>query len=108
MRDRLVIRRPRAAQDILDAVDYYFGEGGAPAASGFAAAIEKAFRHLGRYPSTGSERYASELGLQGLRCWPLSRYPFQIFYSEGKEHVDVWRILHGQRDIPSSLKDPEC
>jgi toxin ParE1/3/4 len=27
-------------------------------------------------------------------------YPHLIFYIERDDHVDVWRVLHGQRDIP--------
>jgi toxin ParE1/3/4 len=40
------------------------------------------------------------LDLPGLRSWPLTRYPHLVFYIERSDHIDVWRVLHGQRDIP--------
>ena len=43
---------------------------------------------------------AHELNLPGLRAWPLTRYPCLVFEVERSDHVDVWRVLHGQRDIP--------
>jgi toxin ParE1/3/4 len=47
------------------------------------------------------------LNLPGLRFWPLARYPHLVFYVERPEHIDVWRVLHGQRDIPSWMQEPE-
>lgn len=37
---------------------------------------------------------------------PLDRYPYLVFYVEGKEDLDVWRVLHGQRDIPAFQREP--
>lgn len=48
-------------------------------------------------------RYAHELALPGLLYWPLRRYPYLVFYVERDDHVDVWRVLHGVRDIPEWL-----
>ncbi len=48
---------------------------------------------------------ALELDLPELRSWPLKRYPFLVFYVEQPDHIDVWRVLHGQRDIPSWLRE---
>ena len=45
--------------------------------------------------------------LPGLRSWPLSRYPYLVFYVERSDCVDVWRVLQGQRDIPSWMQNPE-
>jgi len=47
------------------------------------------------------------LGLEGLRVWPLRRFPMLIFYQERPDTIDVWRILHAQRDIPSWMAEPE-
>lgn len=107
MRVRPVVPRAQAQRDIEDAIAYYLAEGSEQAAMGFVDAIEQAFAHIGRHPATGSPRYAHELNLPGLRCWPLKRYPYLAFYVERDEHVDVWRILHGQRDIPAWMQEPE-
>jgi toxin ParE1/3/4 len=107
MKVRPVVPRALARRDIEDAIAYYLAEGSAQAAMGFVDAIEQAFAHIGRHPATGSPRYAHELNLPGLRCWPLKRYPYLAFYVERDDHVDVWRILHGQRDIPAWMQAPE-
>lgn len=52
-------------------------------------------------------RYAHELNLPGLRTWPLTRYPHLVFYIEHPDHVDVWRVLHGQRGIPVWMREPD-
>ncbi len=69
-------------------------------------AFEKACAHTGRHPATGSPRYAHELNLPGLRTWSLARYPHLVFYTERSDHIDVWRVLHGQRDIPAWMSGP--
>lgn len=102
-----VVPRAQAHQDITDAIAYYLAEGSEPAATGFIDAIEHAFTHIGRHPAAGSPRYAHELNLPGLRCWPLKRYPYLVFYAEHHDHVDVWRILHAQRDIPAWMHESE-
>jgi toxin ParE1/3/4 len=43
--------------------------------------------------------------LPGLRSWPLAKLPFLVFYVEQTDHVDVWRVPHGERDIPAWMKD---
>jgi plasmid stabilization system protein ParE len=60
---------------------------------------------ISRNPGTGSPRYAHELNLPGLQSWPLMRYPHLVFYVERPDHIDVWRVLHGQRDIPAWMQD---
>jgi toxin ParE1/3/4 len=47
------------------------------------------------------------MNLPGLRSWPLTRYPYLVFYVVRSDHVDVWRVLQGQRDIPAWMQDPE-
>lgn len=34
-------------------------------------------------------------------------FPPSDFYVEREDHVDVWRVLHGQRDIPAWLQIEE-
>ena len=41
------------------------------------------------------------------RFWPLSRFPYLVFYIEREDHIDVWRVLHAQRDVASFLGAPE-
>lgn len=66
-----------------------------------------AYFHIGRHPSSGSPPHAHELNLPGLRFWPLTRYPHLVFYVERGDHIDVWRVLHGQRDVAARMGDPD-
>jgi toxin ParE1/3/4 len=102
-----VVPRALARQDVDDVVDHYLADAGEKVALGFIDAVERAYRHIAAQPATGSPRYAHELGLAGLRSWPLRRYPYLIFYVERDDHVDVWRVLHGERDIPAWMREPE-
>lgn len=98
-----MVLRARARQDIDDALTYYLAEAGEDVALRFIDAVEAALRHLSAHPSSGSLRFAYELDLPGLRAWPLRRFPWLVFYSESDQQVDVWRVLHGRRDIPAWL-----
>jgi toxin ParE1/3/4 len=102
-----VVPRAQADRDVNDAVAYCLNEDSERAALGFVDALEQAYGHISRHPATGSPRYAHELNLPGLRFWPMSRYPCLIFYVERPDHIDVWRVLHGHRDIPAWMRDPD-
>jgi toxin ParE1/3/4 len=102
-----VVPRELAYRDIDDAIACYLSENAEQAAFGFIDALEQASARIGRHPATGSPRYAHELNLPGLRFWPLAHYPHFVFYVERPEHIDVWRVLHGQRDIPAWMQEPE-
>lgn len=90
----------------MDAIlDYYMAEAGTPVALAFVDALDAALRHIAAHPASGSPRYAHEVDLPGLRVWPIRRFPHLVFYVEGGD-VDVWRVLHGERDIPAWLGPP--
>lgn len=101
-----VVLREAASRDVDAALAHYLEEGGAPVAQAFIDALEQAFQHVGRHPATGSPRYATELGLPGLRSWPLDGFPYLVFYVQRQGSIDVWRLLHAQRDIPAWLASP--
>ena len=105
MRSKPIIPRELANRDVDDAIDHYLSEGAEQSALGFIEALEQA-SHIGRHPATGSPRYAHELNLPDLRFWPLTRYPHLVFYIERSDHIDVWRVLHGQRHIPAWMHEP--
>lgn len=106
MTAKRVILRERASGDIEDALNHYLGEAGEKVALGFIDALESVFLHLALHPATGSPRFAHELDLPGLRSWPITRYPYLVFYVECDDHLDVWRVLHAKRDIPDWLHAP--
>jgi toxin ParE1/3/4 len=105
VRTKPVFPRELANRDVENAVDHYLSEASEKAALGFIDVLAHAYAYISRHPATGSPRYAHELNLPGLRSWPLSRYPYLVFYVEHPDHIDVWRVLHGKRDIPVWLQD---
>lgn len=100
-----VVQRALAHADIEQALGFYLEEANAAAALGLVEALEVAVAHIALNPATGSPRYAHELNLPGLRTWPLTKYPYLIFYIELDQQIDVWRVLHMATDIPNWMTE---
>ncbi len=107
MKPKPVVPRELANRDIHNAIDYYLADTAGDAAIGFVYALEAAFSHISAHPASGATRYAHELEIDGVRSWPLRGYPFLLFYIEREHHIDLWRVLHGHRDIPERLHPPD-
>ena len=105
MNTKQVVTRAIANRDVDEALSHYLRDGGVRAALGFIDELERAYRHIAHFPATGSSRYAWELDMPELQSWPLKRYPYLVFYRERDDHIDVWRVLHGRRDIPESIHE---
>jgi len=101
-----VVPRRLAQQDMDEAIEHYLDVDASTAAVlGLIDDLERSLFHISRNPGTGSNRYAHELNLPSLKSWPLTRYPCLVFYVERPDHIDVWRVLHGQRDIPAWMRE---
>ena len=94
-----VVLRPRALLDLVD-IWAYIAEDSVRHADRFAALIDNQFRALARQPSVGRRR--PELA-PDLRSFPVGRYV--IFYVPLPKGVEIVRVLHGARDIESTLLD---
>lgn len=105
MKGKRVIPRELAHRDVTEAISYYLDKGTQETALAFIDALERAYARISRYPSIGSLRYAHELNIPGLRYRLLARFPHLIFYLDRPDHIDVWRVLHGQRHIPSWMQE---
>ncbi|HUE96730.1 MAG TPA: type II toxin-antitoxin system RelE/ParE family toxin [Longimicrobiaceae bacterium] len=106
MTRRRVELRATAQRDIDEAIAHYMREGALEAASRFVDELQHAFETLARHPEAGSPRYAHELNLPGLRFWVVRGFPHLVFYVERPDYVDVWRVLHGERDLPAWMRVP--
>lgn len=106
MKRKPVVPRAQATRDAEAAIGFYRREGSAKTALAFVNALEAAFGNIQRHPAGDSPRYGHELNLPYLRAWQVKDYPYLIFYVEGERHIEVWRILHGERDIPAWLQAP--
>jgi toxin ParE1/3/4 len=97
--------REVARRDVEGVVDYYAAESGEDLALRFVDALERALDLIARHPAAGSPRFGYELQLPGLRAHTLREFPYLVFYMERDDFVDVWRVLHGRRDVPAWLLD---
>ena len=102
-----IVPRAAAENDVDEASDYYADKAEEDVAHGFVEAVREAYRAISDHPGAGSPRYADLLGIEGLRSRKLRRYPYLVFYLERADHIDVWRVLHAQRDIPPMFGDEE-
>ena len=73
----------------------------------FVDALEDTLQQIGERAASGSPRHAHELDVPGLRFRSVGRFPYLVFYVERDADIDVWRVLHGARDIPSWLQPRE-
>lgn len=100
-----VVPRQAANRDVEEIIDYYVAEGATRAAADFITELQRAFDRIAAHPALGSPRYALELRTPRLRSWPLRRFPYLVFYVEHDPFIEVWRVLHGQRDVPAWMRD---
>lgn len=107
MNSKRVIARAIAEQDVDQALQHYLSQCGEKIALGFIEALQNAYSHISYQPASGSPRYAHMLDLPGLRFWQLKNYPYLVFYIEQSDHIDAWRVLYGQRDIPAWMQESD-
>ena len=101
MSGKPVVLRERARRDIDEAIEHYLSEAGPALAPDFIDALDDTRRQIGERPASGSPRHAHELDIPGLRFQSVGRFPYLVFYVEKEAEIDVWRVLHGARDIPA-------
>ena len=105
MNPKPIVVRALAQRDIDTILDRYWFDASPQVARAYAVALRQAFQHLSRFPLTGSSRYSRRSPLCDLRGWPVQGFPYLVFYVEEEFSVDIYRILHTARDIPSSLRE---
>ena len=101
---RLFVREI-ARRDIALARDFYRREAGTATARRFLQAVESALTTMVEFPLSGSARYAQVLAQDELRFVRIAGYPYLAFYLERGGVVEVWRVLHAQRDVPNWLTE---
>jgi toxin ParE1/3/4 len=96
-----VVRTPRAQQD-FEAIVECLDEHSPPAAHRFATAVADKCCPLASFPRMGRAR--DEL-YPGLRSLVVGNY--LVFYRVTATAVEILRILHGARDLPTVEWEPE-
>jgi toxin ParE1/3/4 len=103
----IVVKRPRAEQDLLDHF-VYVGQRNPQAAERLLAAAEAAFAQLARFPGLGRAWKSPSPRLAGVRSWTIPRYKnYRIFYRPIEGGIEVLHVFHAARDILSILEAAE-
>ena len=90
-----VVRTPQADLDVFE-IALYIAEDNIEASDRFIDTLDNKLELLSRSPSIGRSR--GELAA-GLRSFPFKKYV--IFYRPIRGGIEVVRVLHASRDIPS-------
>jgi toxin ParE1/3/4 len=89
-------RSPEAEQDILEIWLYVAKESGPRRADFIIDKIEKAYEMLVDFPEIGNLRPDIAADVRGLVS-----SPYLILYRIGTSRIEIARIVHGSRDLPS-------
>jgi len=102
-----LIERPKARQELED-IAVHIGMDRPSVAKRFLAAARKTYANLAALPEMGTLWKSKNPRFEGLRCFPISRYPnYVIFYRPLPDGVEILHILHGARKIQSILETEE-
>jgi toxin ParE1/3/4 len=75
------------------------------AANAFLEAAYDTFEFLARNPGVGRQR--SDLDFPEIRSWRVSGFRrYLIFYRVLPDRIQIWRVLHGARDLHQTLGGP--
>lgn len=97
--------RPAADRDIA-AIAEYLAAHSIHAAIRFLAATRRALEFLTDNPSAGAAYPLDHPRLTGLRKWSIKGYrKYLIFYVASANAIQVVRVIHGARDLPTLLAD---
>jgi toxin ParE1/3/4 len=99
-----VYHRRQARQDLVDNARRYAREAGPGLARRFLDQARDTFGRLAEFPRMGRRYEAESAVLPGLRFFPISGFDaYLVFYRESTTGIEVVRVLHSARDIPSIL-----
>ena len=102
MTSKLVIR-PRAVLDI-DEQSLYIAASSEKSARRFQVSAQLSMARLAESPDLGAQYDADAPQLSGLRFWPIRGFPNHLIcYRPIGGGVEILRIFHGARDMPSAL-----
>lgn len=98
-----IVRPPQFQRDIVN-IATYIGQDSPAAAGRFVAAVERTLRRLSDHPLAGSPYPLTHPELESVRKLSVSRFRhYLIFYRILGGEVQLLRLVHGARDIPTLL-----
>jgi toxin ParE1/3/4 len=103
--DRVVHKTGLATTDLQELADYLLAHAGPAVALRFVDAAERAFEQLRTGPRIGALLGLDELPYEDVRRWHVAGFDrVLILYRETADGVEVVRVLHTARDIPTLLR----
>src|SRR5438128_769511 len=103
----IIIKKPRAEQDLLDHY-LYIGKDNLQAAERFLKAAEKALFLLAKFPNMGQSWDFESPRLTAIRSWPIPKFKnYLVFYRPVDDGIEVLHVLHAKRDIRTILESEE-
>ena len=94
-----VSRKPEVRRDLVEQADY-ISRDNLNAALRFLDAAEKTFNFLAANNQSGQRCGFQQPETASLRVWPIEGYGNHlVFYQPTDEGIEIWRVLHGARDI---------
>ncbi len=93
--------------DVAMQFGWYVHEAGERTAWRYFDAVEPTIGQLVDQPEVGRLRRFRDERLQGLRSFRVSS-PFRkilIFYRATPDAIELWRLMHGARDLPIRLSE---
>jgi toxin ParE1/3/4 len=95
--------RPAAENDLLEKTRYYRSGANSQVAERFFDAAISALQPIERSPKSGSPRLGLWCGIPEMRTGKVNGFPVRWYYLEGKDHLDVIRLLNDRQDIEALL-----
>ena len=65
---------------------------------------ETTFTRLRSFPNLGTPWPTTRKELVGLRRRLIPHFPYSVFYIPSEEEIELVRVLHNSRDIPTLLE----
>lgn len=101
----VVSKGPLFERDLLEQFAWYLDEANEDIARRFNDAVDATVARLSEQPRAGHERNFKHPLLRGVRSIRVER-PFDrimIFYRIGENVIEIWRLMHGGRDLAQRL-----
>lgn len=99
-----MVRLPSALLDLNLTAEYIQHQSGPDRAIRFLRSADATFTRLARMPGMGSRYDSNEPMSANLRYSPIDDHKnFLVFYRPISDGIEVFRVLHGARDIAGIL-----
>ena len=96
----------KAVADLFD-IAAYIADHNPDAGRRFLAAADEELLRIAENPGIGRLRQLRARRLKGFRSWPIRGFRrYLVFYRATADEVEVFRVLHGARDLERALVEP--